>query len=229
MHQLHTDSTVRVGFRGEYFLNSNALDNDFVLGFLGNRDFIDRPTKDRISQRLDDRNRIGGEVNYGFHASFPLKKLLGDTLQGWNWFVRLADRQHVDLRFPKDFFDLGFYGNRRFAGDTADLGDFFFNFIGYQQLQAGLLLKHASGHRLGWGVSLLKGERQLTVDAPEVNFFTSELGDRIEVLTRGEVQQSDTGNTSRTAFNGLGTSVDLYYGRDFSIGSSAVPNGTVRL
>ncbi|MGD1844731.1 MAG: DUF5723 family protein [Salibacteraceae bacterium] len=218
LSQVRQDSAdYSLGVRSEFFLNSDALDNDFFLAFLGNRDFIETSVKDRISDRLGSENRFGGELNTGLFFSGPLARGKGDNPFRLSYFIGLADRQHVHSIFSEDVFRLGFYGNKRFAGDTAKLGDFELHAYQYQQLQTGVHYDNGRGRILAAGLSFLKGQGQQSIEVQQLDLFTSETGDYLAADTRARVRQNDSSNTNLDAFNGLGASIDVMVQYQFNL------------
>lgn len=218
LSQIRSDSSnFSVGIRGEYFLNSNVLDNNFVFSFLGNRNFIESDDKDRISDRLTTDNRVGADLNSGVFFSGPLRKGKNSNPFRLSYFVALSDRQHFHAKFSEDAFKLGFYGNKRFAGDTAHLGGFELQAFQYQQLQTGLLYDNGLGRVLGVGISLLKGQRNQFIEVDQLDLFTSTTGDYLSADTRGRVRQNDSSNTGIDAANGWGSSIDLLFETQFNL------------
>lgn len=190
------------GLSADVCLNSNSLNNNFFHRFNKNG-FISDDIKDEISQKLTARNRIGADLNYGIFFSQRINPT-------WNFLVHISDRAHLDARFPKDLFDLAFYGNRRFAGDTAFLDNTSFEFLRYQQIQAGLVNATEKGNRFGFALSYLKGEENLSLSVNRARLVTDERGESLDADLSFEFLKSDTSDKGMDAFNGWGVSSDLF-------------------
>lgn len=204
----------RIGIVGDYDLNSNTFTNTFISKFYTGG-HIDEGMKNSISNRAKNKNRIGGNVNYGIYVAIKpdsaqhKKKYI-------SYFFSVRDRTHFDSHFSKDLFRVGFYGNSEYAGKTAYFNDFSLNLIHYQQLQVGIFSsKVDSAARWGLGISFLKGESYLSVDAPKAELYTSEDGQYIDFSTQMSVNLSDTAKKGLGAFNGFGASLDVYFEAPF--------------
>jgi len=215
--RLSTDSSkVAVGSFGEALFNSDGLDNAFLTNFLTGRR-IETNDKDRISERLVSSTRAGGDLNLGLFGVAALNGIAGWKPYQLQWYTMAADRQHIDVRFPPNLFELAFYGNKRFAGDTAFLGDFELNFLRYQEFQLGLITNNGKGRTLGLGLSVIKGEENWQIEVPNTTFFTSETGEFLEVSSQASILRTDTNNRGQTAVNGLGASVNFFYKSHFTL------------
>ncbi len=123
----HTDSSsVLVGAIGEYSINSTVLNNEFYNFFIRGG-YIDQEAKDRISKKLRPSNQLGGDMNFGIYYAHSIDSLFDKARPDLNYFLNISNRWHFDVRFSDDLFNLGFYGNKMFAGQTAKLGDFNLN------------------------------------------------------------------------------------------------------
>ena len=213
-------SKARMGITSDFFINSNSLTPEFIDKFYTGG-HIDVKLKDQVLQLTKNENRIGAELNYGFFVSFKPDSLFNKNV--FHLFFSVRDRNHVDACFSKDFFKIGFYGNASYAGNTATLGNFNFNFIRYQQLQIGLFSsKLDSAARWGIGLSFLKGEQYSSVLARKADLYTSPDGQKINFDTDIEIAQSNPSNKGLNAINGYGASLDIYFEAPFQskIGNS---------
>ena len=119
------------GFSTEYYFASNAITNRFVSDFLRNS-FIDNAKKDNISTKLTPLNKLGIESNTDIKYTHRNDTVFG--LPKSFFSVSLTNRYHINSRFRKDVFELYFRGNKEYAGKKADLNDFIYNQVFYQQL-----------------------------------------------------------------------------------------------
>lgn len=190
-------------------MNSSALDLDFVRTFR-NGGFIDNAMKDRVSSRLTNENRLGGDLNYAvYHVWKP------DTFfhnkSDVSLFVQAKNNEHLDAQFSRDMFRLAFYGNREFAGDTAMLNNFSAQLLRFQEMQFGVLWSGLdSTARLGIGISAIKAEQYFSVHAKTAELFTSADGSFIDFNTSLEAFSSNPDNKGFTKFNGFGVAADFF-------------------
>jgi hypothetical protein len=208
------DSTVssrylEIDLSGSFYINSNAITAEFMNRFYQGG-YIDTEMKDRVKDKLKYSNRIGGDLDYG-----PTITWKPDSLwhrKNLSVVVALKDRFHYDAGFSRDFFNVIMYGNKSYAGATADLGNFTLNLLRYQQLRAGLEWEgDTSRGSYGISISILKGERDMLIDAGRGFLTTSADGTMIDLDLGMTMRQTDTAQTGFGAFNGMGFSTDFYY------------------
>ena len=206
-----TDSaSVSVGVIGEYSINSTVLSNEFYNFFIQGG-YIDTEAKDRISGRLRTSNQLGGDVNFGIYYAQKIDSLFGKARHKLNYFINISNRWHFDVRFSDDLFNLGFYGNKIFAGQTAELGDFNLNLLKYQQFELGLMNSNDSGKQYGFGISFLKAEEHFYINSNRADLYTETTGEYVDLNMNLQINQSDTASRGLQAFNGWGLSTDLFY------------------
>ncbi len=214
--QQYTSDNAYVTAFGEGAINSNGLIADFYVPFKKGG-FIDVNLKDRAYDALGDNNRLGGDLDFGLTWQNSIDSLFGSA--DWSYFVTIADRLHFDASFTNDLFRAIFYGNRDFAGETAELAEFSMNVLRYQQFKVGLI-KAKNNYLFGGAVSFIKGENYLNIDASRADFFTEEQGLYLDLDLNMEINRSDTaGENGLGAFNGWGAAIDLYVHRTSDIGS----------
>jgi hypothetical protein len=203
----------RVGITSDNFVNASSLTTKFINKFYTGG-YIDATLKNQVRSKTKNSNRMGAELNEGIFASFKLDSLFHKD--AFHLFLSVRDRFHFDARFPKDFFNVGFYGNAEYAGRTADLSDFNLNMLRYQQFQIGIFSsKLDSAARWGIGLSFLKGEQYYSVLARKAKLFTSDDGQYIDFDTDIEMAQSNPSNKGLKAINGYGASMDIYFEAPF--------------
>lgn len=202
--------TVRqFGVSTDISINSNSINNKLVFSYLdGNPDMMARQSS---SDRMQSFNKLGFDANSSVFYSFKKDSLLKRGYFPITLFVRFADRRHLDARFSKDAFNLLAFGNKQFAGQSADLSNIGLNYLKYQQIQAGFLSDIDGNNRIGVGISFLKGQDFQYLQIPEAKLFTDSLGEYIDITARLSVGQSDTAKKGWQTFNGLGVSGDFMY------------------
>ena len=94
--------------------------------------FITNEMKDAVSSKLKSKNQFGAGFRYEFSYRHRPDSMFG--LENSYYQVGFRDIYHLDSRFNKDVFELYFRGNKNFAGKSADLGNFEFKQLFYQQL-----------------------------------------------------------------------------------------------
>lgn len=197
------------GVYSGFEMNSSALDLDFARTFYRGG-HIDKEMKDRVSKRLTNENRIGSDLSYAAYYAWKPDTFFNNK-SDVSLFVQLKNNEHFDSQFSRDLFNLAFYGNRQFAGDTAMLGRFNLQLLRYQEFQFGVLWSGLdSVARLGIGISVIKAEQYFSLRAKEATLFTSEDGSYIDFNTSLEAFSSDTSNKGVTKFNGFGVSADFF-------------------
>ncbi|HRG37703.1 MAG TPA: DUF5723 family protein [Bacteroidia bacterium] len=207
---VYTDtSQIRIGVAADGFANANALTADFISKFYRGG-YIDVALKDKVLARTKNSNRVGAELNSGIFAAFRLDSFCHRA--GFNLFFSVRDRQHFDMHYRKDFYKVGFYGNKAYAGRVANFADFSLNLIRYQQLQIGLFCSQLdSNTRWGISLSLLKGEQYRSILAKKTELFTSADGQYLTFQAQMEMGESDPAHKGLSSMNGLGVSMDIYF------------------
>ncbi len=202
----YPDRQKEVGFAGEYFISSDAVTVEFQNTYL-NDNFIDNDLKDKTFKKMNGEPVLGSGLDAGFYYSSRSEKN-----EEHSWFVNVRHRQHYNSTFTPDMFGLYFYGNKMYAGKTADLSDLNYLNIRYNQFQYGIVRK-LSGDSSGWtfrgGVSFLLGENYLDIKTDRGSFYTHPEAEYVELDIFLESKQSDSTNTGFGKVNGVGGSVDL--------------------
>lgn len=205
----------KIELSANYFFNSNAITNDFLLAFYRG-EYLDRNLKDDVSDLLKKKNRLGAELNSGFTYS--------NHFSGRTFSFSFFDRQHFDAQFSDDLFNTIFYGNKPFAGDTTHLGNFKMNLLRYQQFRFGWKWDGDAAHgSYGFAFSLLNGEQNLSINAPRANWFSNNDGTfnaaNIDFSIAMKVRQSDTAQKKFFAQNGMGIAADFFYEMPYTVWS----------
>lgn len=190
----------------QYSVGSNAITNDFskILFYTGG--YIDQAMKNKISKKLKDSNRFGGDITAGFVYSKDLPK------KNRSISFIVEHKKYLNASFSDDFFSIAMNGNKQFAGTTADLSGFSLNSLQYQKVGVGLMWTNIdSVAKLGIGFAYLNGVKNIAVEAKNAELYTSPDGRYIDLMTSISYDQSDTGNLTFFKNNGYGFSTDLYF------------------
>lgn len=195
-------SAVLLGLRAEGELRSTDLQNRFVdkLLFGGT---IDESLKTDIHDRLNEANNMGGSLRGAISL-----KLMQDSLfknPNWSWQMEVSTRTLAELTFSKDFFDLAFYGNSRFKGESADLSGTGLLVTTYQKIGAGIFHKKSLS---GFTVSLVNGQSYQEYLIQTGSLYTSATGDLLELAYNTSSTVSDTALSGFGAGPGLGAAFD---------------------
>ena len=174
--------------------------------------FINDDVKDAVSKKLSSLNRFGADFNWHIDYSHKVDSFLG--LSHCILGVKLLDRTHLSSRFSEDAFELYFRGNKNYVGKTADLSDFRFNSLHYQELSFSLGHWFRKGDNLfEWnaGIGIVKGQTFLSIEAPRANIFTSPSGDYLDLDANLTIQRSDSSKSNLSAVNGVGAAFNLAF------------------
>ena len=209
----YPDANSEIGIEADYFISSDAVTVEFQNTYLSDN-FIDNDLKDESFGKMDDRAVLGSGLNGGFY----FKKKISNK-ENKSWFAAAKVRQHYNSNFTTDMFGLYFYGNKRYAGQKADLSDLNYLDIQYNQLQFGFnsaKLKDSSRWDFSYGASLLLGQEYLDISSGRGSFYTHPEAEYVEMDIALKSKQSDTTNTGFGAVNGIGASFDFMaqYTRD---------------
>ena len=199
-----------IGVSGSYEINSNAITNSFVKGILfkGN---ITEDLKNDVSAKIKrQNNRLGFDIDLGITGTHHLGAL---TLIG-----RLGFREHGDLRFSKDLFEVLLRGNKKYAGLTADLSPSKLNYFNYQNIYIGFAKElSAKPYIIGAGISLIKGGQVQRFQVDRASLFTEETGEYIELNTAFKADFNRQVDSYFSA-SGFGSALNLTLSRKFEKG-----------
>ncbi len=200
------------GITIEYDAGSNALTNSFIDDAFA-EGLIDDASKDEVNEKLKSHNRIGfyNEIS-GFYRG-------KDIIKGFTLNAALKSSELFNAEFSDDAFNLIFKGNKYFAGKSANLSDFNFNYLAYEEIKIGLE-KDFKNKWFSAQISYLSGSRYQKMRIKDASLFTSEDGDSLnftgdlDILTDGEIKRQPA------TFRGNGAAINL----DFSYTPSGTQN-----
>ncbi len=192
----------------DYAGNSNAAPAGILFAMIFKQP-ISNALKDRADNRLKKQLRFEDFMKTGFTYRRYLKKWDGE------FFLSYHHRQLRNIVGSKETYELLFYGNARFAGQTADLSNIVFrNFI-YNQYSGGIKKKIDYGTYqmdFGVGISLLQVINQLDIRTKEASIYTAEDGDTIRLNYDLSYNTAREGANTFFQFNGIGGSGDFHLG-----------------
>jgi hypothetical protein len=220
----YTSSKSSIAINGDFLYGSNCITANFANTYITNQ-FIDTTLKQNVSSRLGSSNYLGYDLDGGLSYTHKLDTFLHIPVQ--SYYIAIKDRYHADANFPKDLFNLAFFGNEMYAAKTANLSNLNFNSIHYQQVQFGLIKQYPVYHgsyTIGVSLSGLKGQSSLNITTGSDSLFTQIAGEYLNLYTNMTSKQSDTSGSNYGSFNGLGLSTDFFVSFHDSLS-----NFTVRL
>jgi hypothetical protein len=194
---------------GRYQASSNAITSNLVWNtYQGN--FLTRDLREKVSGMHTRSNRFGADLDYGIYA-----KHIPDSAKGIGWFLKIADRTHLNGKYPKELFDFVMFGNAQYAGESINLSPIEFNLITYTQFEIGLLnsiSKQKGKWNLGLGISLLTGKRNLRLKIDEAELYTDPNGEYLEGDVTGDIWSSSLSSSQYVDANGIGFSASVHIG-----------------
>lgn len=206
-----TDTSMKMELRLNYHLSyhNSSLPNYFASYFLRGG-YISEDIKNQVSQKLNNQNAAGFEQVFGLRfvdfSTHPFK----DT--NFGYYLNVEHQDHMAINFSRDAFNLAFYGNGPYTGQTLNLAPLDFTRMSFQKIGVGFIDGRNGSSA---GISLVKGQAFSHVNFTQANFYTDDSTANINFDYAAEVSRSDTGKTSWSAFNGIGVGVDICW--NFSI------------
>lgn len=205
----YPDAGTEISIDGDGLIGSDAITTKFMNTYAGNK-FIEKSVKDGSFTKMGSRSKIGSYLNAG--AYMKTRHTHSDDSTETYLKLALRYRTHFNSSFPADLFGLYFYGNKKFAGTQADISDFNYEAIQYQQLQFGYgKIKKSGSSEFEYygGISFLNGQSYLDISTTRGSIYTQPDGEYADLDIRLESRQSDTTKSNFGSSNGLGASLDL--------------------
>ena len=209
-----TKKHFNIDLSGNLTAKSNAFPNDFYKQFYFGG-YLSNDVKLKAAKNLKNVNRFGGDGDVSIQFRHNIDSIFKKT--GWSYLVRIAERRHLNLEMPKDFFNVGFFGNAMYENKTAQLAKFQMDFISYQQAGLGVektLMIKDNLHQLGLVGSYLIGRNAQKAIIDKANLFTAIDGEYLDLEINGKYNRTDSIKNKQLIPNptkGEGFSIDLYY------------------
>jgi hypothetical protein len=191
-----------------YYLGSNSINNHFVSDVYNSK-FLDEYNKN--SNFLKGKNVLGSDLYTGAYVAVMPDSLFGSSNLGYR--IGFGTRQFRSVRFTNDLYNLIFFGNKEFAGETVDFDNTKFNLIDFQELQLGFFKDYQdNGMKIRgyFGLNILKGQMLQRLNVISGSFYTAEDGEYIDLDTKFRYYTSDMSHKKFSDFNGVGLSCDAY-------------------
>jgi hypothetical protein len=179
---------------------SSALVNKLVWG-----GYINNQLKDESAKNLRARNNFGIGINYDVSAFIKGGK-------SFDFLIGIKNQEVLNASYTRDFYNLMFYGNQRYKGQTADISNCNVNALRFQEVKMGAMIYGVdSVGKIGLSLSFLKGEQLFYIQTLESNLYTSDDGSELLFNSNFSMALSDTNNRRLGSFNGIGASADIYF------------------
>jgi len=198
---INTGHQINISSFNFYASNSfnNSLTNTFIYG--GN---IDTDLKDFNQSNLGKTNTIGGKaeqkIEYLNFNITPFKKL-----ENFGVIASIEDINLVSSNISSDLYNIAFYGNSNYLGDTMDFSYSHLQYLHYQKISIGLVHKKL---RSSLKIGLVMGNKSIDYRLGNTWMNSSPTSDSIVLKLNGEGHYSD--NTSNYfESKGYGFSLDF--------------------
>lgn len=167
--------------------------------------YIDDKLKEESAKNLKALNNFGINLNYDLSAFVKWGKKT-------DFHFGFKNQEILNATYTRDFFNLMFYGNQRYKGQTADFSNCNVNALRFQEVKLGLLHAVDSAGKIGVSVSFLKGEQLFYIKTlNNSNLYTSPDGTQLVFNSNFNMALSDTSNKRLGGFNGVGASADIFF------------------
>lgn len=195
-----------VSINGEYELGSNGIYNSLFNKFIYGG-YIDKNTKDASNKTMKAMNVMGANMNYDVSVFFGRKSK-------YSYLIGFKDQRIFNSSFTKDFYELAFYGNKPYLGETKNLSGSSINSLRFQELKLGFIWhKIDTTAKVGVSISILKGQQLFYIKANQgSSLYTNNDGTEIQFNSNFNMAISDTGKSSNPfAYTGIGASADIFF------------------
>lgn len=210
LHELRSDSiNTEIGVSYNTFAASNSIKNEFVNALLSKK-YLSNVLKK--NNPVTSINYFGSEDNACFYFARLPDSLFGVSNIGYR--ISVENNFHGDARFSNDLYNLTFFGNKLYAGKSADFSNTQITFIRYQQVKFGLFkqsVRDGDPFTIYFGMGLIKGQTINSVTLDTANLFTDETGSSLDLNMQALYFSSDTGKKKIYDFNGFGACADLAF------------------
>lgn len=154
-----------------YYANSNSITNDFV-NHAFSKGLIDDAEKEKMSAGLISANRMGYQFDYGLGYASVLSN-------GLRIVAGLHAYEHFFTRFNPQAFNLFFYGNSSYAGQSLNLAPLTYTYYCYEKVYGGIEKKLNKSLIMNGLLSIIKGSRFQQTASDRAFFYTSPEGDSL--------------------------------------------------
>ena len=185
-----------------YDFQSENINNLFLNKFIKG-DFIDENLKTNTSNGLKTLNHIGLNFHSEMNAYIKIDSIFKTDKYGI--YTGFEHDFITSFRYNKNLFDLTFFGNQPYVGDTLQLEDTRVDQITYQKLKLGLYRKSDMSYLT---INIYRGVNFNQASIYNGDFSTAANGTDLYLDLNGEFISSD--NQNNLAFmKGIGLGLDF--------------------
>lgn len=208
-----------IGFNMDFEAGSNGIKNGMVNKLLLGG-YIGDGLKNNSARTMRAINNFGIHLNYDFSAFVKGNK-------NFDLHFGIKEQSLLNATFTKDFYNLMFYGNSMYKGQTASLKNSNINALRFQEFKFGVMMHSIDTiGKIGVAVSLLRGEQLFFIKTfNNSSLYTSADGSDVAFYSDFSMAISDTASIKNFRnFKGIGASADLYFETPYKskIGQSSV-------
>jgi len=208
-----------ISVNGEFELASNGIRNDLLNRFIYGG-FIDNSIKENSYKNMKNYSVLGANMHYDLSVFFGRDPR-------YSYLIGFKDQRIFNATFTKDFYQLMFYGNKPFLGETKNLGGTNINSLRFQELKLGFIWhKIDTTAKVGVSVSVLRGQELFYIQAGDKSsLYTNPDGTELVFNSNFNMALGDTNNRGKAfAFSGVGASADIFFETPYqsAIGKSSV-------
>ncbi|GAB4280494.1 MAG: hypothetical protein Kow0068_04710 [Marinilabiliales bacterium] len=198
-----------IGTTAYSFYSSSSISSDFIQALYG-KEYINNELKSTNNPK--SINTLGNQDFFNVYYYMKLNRFFG--LENSGIRMGVFYKNHRDIRFTDDFYYLMFYGNKNFAGQTANLDNCGMNLLTTQGLRFGFFQKSSFNDQPFYyyaGLSLIKGQDYQSVYLHNSSIYTAETGEYIDVVLNANYHFMDTTLVNFEDINGVGVAADFYF------------------
>lgn len=195
-----------VSVNAEFELGSNGIQNKFLNKFIYGG-YIDKNLKDAALRKMHSKNVLGANMNYDVSAFFGRNSK-------YSYLIGFKDQRIVNAAFTKDFYQLAFYGNKPYLGETKNLSGTNINSLRFQEVKFGFIWhKIDTTAKIGASISFLRGQQLFYIKANDnSSLYTNNDGTELIFNSNFNMAIGDTNNRNKPfAFSGVGASADIFF------------------
>ncbi len=194
-----------VSFNLDFDAGSSGIQNSMINKFIFGG-------KIGVKEKREALNNQKAVSNFGVNLNYDVSAFVKGNSK-FDILIGMKSQQNANATFTKDFFNLLFYGNKNFLGETANLAGTSINALRFQELKVGVIMhKVDSVAKIGVSLSFIKGEQLAYFKANKnSSLYTSPDGSELVFNSQFNVALSDTSKKNIFAFNGIGASADIFF------------------
>jgi hypothetical protein len=197
-------SKLMIGMYGSGEANSNAITNSFFSHLLYTGAYISDDMKEDVNKKLKDKNRLCLDEQIKISGAYKINKN--------TWFtLGLTQRLFTGGTMSKDGFNLVFYGNSMFAGQTAQLHPTNLYQMDYFSLSTGIMKQVNSKLTVAGELSFIRGGNYRQIKMDRGTLYTDPNGAYLELDSKFKVAYSDSSQSAAFPHSsGKGAAISLY-------------------